>query len=121
MDSFVVSKGLKYGVVGINDIVLLPFNYDEIIWVNDLLFIAKKDDMYGVIWGKNKVVIPFEYIYITHIETSWIGTLEGGFESQLFRVKKDSRREAIIDGLGNIVIPYMGTNQLETEMKKLYL
>ena len=121
MDSFVVSKGLKYGVVGIDDIVLLPFHYDEIIWVNDLLFIAKKDDRYGVIWGKNKVIIPFEYIYITHIETSWIGTLEGGFESQLFRVKKDSRREAIINGLEKIVIPYMSTNLLEAQMKKLCL
>lgn len=120
LDTFIVSKGLKYGVVSYYDIELIPFIYDEITWVNDLLFIAKKNGRYGLIWNKNQIVLPFDFIKISDLKISFMGTLEGGLKDQLFRVCKSLSSEAVINGLGEIVIPYMNTAKLEQELMYLY-
>lgn len=120
LDTFIVSKGLKYGVVSYYDIELIPFIYDEIIWVNDLLFIAKKNDRYGLIWDKNQIVLPFDFIKITDLKMSFNGTLKDGPKAQLFRVSKSLSTEAVINGLGEIIIPYMDTAKLEQELVRLY-
>lgn len=120
LDTFIVSKGLKYGVVSYYDIELIPFIYDEIIWVNDLLFIAKKNGRYGLIWDKNQIILPFEFIKISDLKMSFNGTLKDGPKAQLFRVCKSLSSEAVINGLGEIVIPYMNTAKLEQELMRLY-
>jgi hypothetical protein len=120
LDTFIVSKGLKYGVVSYYDIELIPFIYDEIIWVNDLLFIAKKNGRYGLIWDKNQIVLPFDFIKIGDLKMSFNGTLKDGPKAQLFRVSKSLSTEAVINGLGEIVIPYMDTAKLEQELVRLY-
>lgn len=120
LDTFIVSKGLKYGVVSYYDIELIPFIYDEIIWVNDLLFIAKKNGRYGLIWDKNQIVLPFEFKKISDLKISFNGTLKDGLKAQLFRVSKSLSTEAVINGLGEIIIPYMNTAKLEPELVHLY-
>lgn len=110
-DSFIISFGLKKGVVGYYDITILPCLYDEIIWVRDFMYIAKKNGVFGVLWAGNEIIIPFKYDNISYISIS--------MDNPLFRVKK-LNKEAIINTKEEPIIPFMETTQLEREMRRLY-
>lgn len=110
-DSFIISLGLKKGVVGYYDVIILPCLYDEIIWVRDFIYIAKKNDMFGVLWAGNKILIPFKYNHVSYISIS--------VDNPLFRVRK-LNKEAIINIKEEFIIPFMLTTQLEHEMQRLY-
>ena len=119
-DSFIVIKNGKFGVVSYYDVEIIPFEYDAIEWVNDYLYIAVKNGKYGVIWIGNKVVIPFFYNHIVTLGIDMFGTLESGLKSQLFRVQDEHSNDAVINGLGEIIIPFMAPHLLEQKMYSLF-
>ncbi len=52
----------KYGVVGVDGEILIPFDYEQIdLFEGDSLTKARLKDKYGVINSKNYPVFPFEY------------------------------------------------------------
>ncbi|WP_205508818.1 WG repeat-containing protein [Longitalea arenae] len=65
-NSIIAVKNGKYGMVEINGTVLLPFNYDDLQYMNSFLVIAGKGGKYGVvdIYNNNNVVLPFEYQFV---------------------------------------------------------
>lgn len=118
-DSFTAIKNGKYGVVSYYDIEILPFIYDKVEWVNDYLFIVIVNGRYGIVWNKNRVLVPCEYTRIAVLNNNMFGTIDGGLESQLFRIKKLNSTEAIINGNGKVIIPFMTTQLLEQQIKRL--
>ncbi|WP_207511998.1 WG repeat-containing protein [Longitalea luteola] len=65
-NSIIAVRNGKYGMIEINGNVLLPFNYDDLQYMNSFLVIAGKGGKYGVvdIYNHNNVVLPFEYQFV---------------------------------------------------------
>lgn len=60
-DFIKVKDSGKWGLANTNGDVITPLLYDEIIFANVNLFIAKMDDKYGCINFRNELIIPFSY------------------------------------------------------------
>lgn len=117
-DNFTAIKNSKYGVVSYYDIEILPFIYDKIEWVNDYLFIVTINGKYGIVWN-NKVIVPCEYTKIAALNNNMFGTIEGGLDCQLFRVQMQNSTEAVINGNGKLIIPFMDSQSLEQQIYRL--
>ena len=54
-------KDEKYGAFDVNGNVIIPFEYEDVLFFKGGLAEVKKDGKYGVIDKDNKVVIPIIY------------------------------------------------------------
>ncbi len=62
---FSVKKNEKWGVMDINNNVIIPFLYDLAIEFNDGFAIVKRDGLFGVIDECDNVLIEFNYGYMS--------------------------------------------------------
>ncbi len=82
-DHFVVRKKSKYGVVAKGDQVIVPFNYDSLVFLyprsltSPLLAQSKKK--YGLIDLNKKVVVPFQYDEIKGINNFYKAQSNGKY------------------------------------------
>lgn len=70
-DSFIIAVSAhngKYGAININDEEVVPFEYDNLEYINDNFVIAAHDGKYGVINIKYEQVLPYEF---DEISFSW--------------------------------------------------
>ncbi|OQP51068.1 hypothetical protein A4H97_04440 [Niastella yeongjuensis] len=70
IDNIIAIKRGKYGVIDLYGREVLPFDYEEMQYVNKELVIARKNNKYGIvtIYNKDNIVLPFEYKSITFID-----------------------------------------------------
>lgn len=59
--SAIIDGNEKWGILDGSDDILVPFVYDEMDYVQDNLFVVKRDGYYGVIDVKGDSVIPCNY------------------------------------------------------------
>jgi hypothetical protein len=58
----VVKLGGKYGLINVQNVVTAPFEFDEIISLDDEgNFTARKDDKWGVIDSEGKTILKFDF------------------------------------------------------------
>mgnify|MGYP001777647421 CR=1 FL=1 len=91
-------KDGKFGVIDIDNHIIIPNEYDKIIISGDKYFIVKKEEEYGLINHNGEFVIPMGKYY----------RIEGVYNSldlELYRVYKDSNTSGIIDVNGLFRIP----------------
>jgi hypothetical protein len=63
-NKYLAMKDNKYGIIDVNNNVVVPFDYDTLDNPHDdsiNYLIAKKDNKYGVINDSNEIIIPFNY------------------------------------------------------------
>jgi hypothetical protein len=80
-NSIIAVKNGKYGMVEISGNVLMPFNYDDLQYMNSFLAIAGKGGRYGVvdIYNHNNIVLPFEYQFV-NCKGSTVVAYKDGYE-----------------------------------------
>lgn len=101
---FIVKKGSKYGLIDLNNKVVLPCEYDS-IWdeFKNELGTLKKDNKYGVITNKGIVVIPCKYDNITFVDgAKIIATLMKSDDNNI-----RNREVGLVDDKGNIIVPFI--------------
>ncbi len=61
--TLVATDNNKYGVLDSSGIIIVPFEYDEIVSKKeyDKLFLVKKKDFYGIVDIYNEIIVPVEY------------------------------------------------------------
>lgn len=88
------SKKGKKGIVNMEDgRIILPFEYDEIKYLNTQLVIACKGKKYGIIdfYDGNKVVLPLEYKSIK-------------YQNKIITAEKNGYEKYKIDGNGSTLL-----------------
>ena len=58
---FAVQNSGKMGIINIHNKVILPFDYDDIIYSKENEFLLKKDQLFGMCDQKGNIFIPIEY------------------------------------------------------------
>ena len=99
-----VKKGTKYGLIDLNNKVVLPCEYDS-FWEeskNELGTLIK-DKKYGVITNKGIVVIPckYDYLYFTNYNTIVATVIDSNDTTN------NSRKVGLIDDKGSAITPLM--------------
>lgn len=103
-------KNQKYGIIDIDQNIIIPFKYDELRYVNDNFIIAKTNDNYGVININNKRLLSFEY--------DEIYTSSEGFEGYA-KILKDNRIGLLKSDDAQIIIPMQYQNILSVNNELL--
>lgn len=99
----VINNNGKYGILNIEKGVMIPEEYQELVYMFEDKYIAKKDGKYGVIDLNNQVLVEFKYLNMNYNkQTDYIKALR---EDNLFdyivrnlEVKLTSAEEEILDG-----------------------
>lgn len=89
--------GGKWGIINNKNERITPAVYDQLIRINDGLFIAKKENKWGVINQNNKKIIPFIYDQLELIE------------NELLIAKKDMKW-GVITSNSKIIVPFKYTS-----------
>lgn len=92
VDIAIVEKDGKCGIINLDGTIILPFEYKELLFMNNGLICAKKDGKYGFIDKDGKVEIPFEYDYLYLNDNSKVYAEKNG-------------KKGFIDQSGNVIIP----------------
>jgi len=95
---FKVKYNNKYGIVDLNNRVVIPLSYKDIVVYNDNFIVARNDnDKVGAIDFKGNILVPFEYSNI-------LLDPNNGFLVEKI-VNFDFIRRGYIDNNGKVIIP----------------
>lgn len=64
--NIIINNNGKYGVVNIQAEIKIPMDYQDISFMFDDKYIAKKDDKYGIININNETVVDFKYLSMVY-------------------------------------------------------
>ncbi|MEA3452018.1 MAG: WG repeat-containing protein, partial [Bacteroidota bacterium] len=87
----IIKENDKLGCMDINGNIVIPFEYDRIVFIEGLIAV-RKNRLYGVINHNGDIIVPFEYDAM------------GGYSNGLAPVKKNNKW-GYVDKFGNIIIP----------------
>jgi hypothetical protein len=67
-NTIIAVKNGKYGMIELNGNVVVPFEYDDLQYLNSFIVIAKKNGKYGIrdIYNGTNILLPFEYEFVNH-------------------------------------------------------
>lgn len=109
---FIIFKNLqnKYGRVDSNGLIMIPFEYDEILNFNGENFsIAKKNNQFGIIDISNRILIPFKYKSISQLD----------LDDQNLFIISTTRNDKLVDLKGKEIISgYESIEPIFTEATK---
>jgi hypothetical protein len=99
---FTVKKGTKYGLIDLNNKVVLPCEYDS-FWdesKNELGTLIK-DKKYGVLTNKGIVVIPCKYDYLYFVDSNKI------VATLIDPNDKNNRKVGLLDENNKLITPFI--------------
>lgn len=95
---FVINNGSKYGIVDINDNIVVDFIYDKFHSKYENIVIMKKNDFYGLIDLKNgKEITEFKFKKICNPHANQYG---------LFWSSVDGSKFGFLNSNGNVIVPF---------------
>lgn len=93
--AYVLNKKNKSGAIGRNGNVIIPFEYENILYMEDGLIAVLKKELWGFLDSNSNVVIPFQF-----------DKVDGGFTNGYCIVKK-GKHFGIINKTGKVVVPFV--------------
>jgi hypothetical protein len=84
----VQKKENKFGIIGVDEKNIIPFEYDTIIPSISPIYIAKKNNKFGMIDRDNNILLNFEYDTIdTEYLSEYVNKREGRYDKIDYEVK----------------------------------
>jgi hypothetical protein len=89
----ILSKNFRYGMIGADGKILIPFEYHKLTPYKTQYFIAKKGEYEGLITRTNKVILPCQYKKINSFTETYV------------KITDRDNKHGLVDLSGKVTVP----------------